>query len=213
MIRLFFFLLVANAINAHEHWVTSHPARPIAGQPLTIEIGSGHHFPDSELGLGDAVIKFQKVFTPSSPEGLTFSTEKQEHFRSGAFVFEANEPHLFECAIGWPAEAKPKYRGRLLIGSGPIAQSFLLRKQGLEIVPASDMFEPRSGTSSSFQVYLDGEQVSSQGSLFLPNGKHRFIEVTPSTPISVPLDQDGTYCLMFHYKGKIASLVFHVIPV
>lgn len=167
---------------AHDWWITAHPAYPEAGHAVRFEIGGGHGFPQSGELLAARLLSHTSM---SGPEGsalpLAFSPEEQVHMATTRL--DTPGVYRVDFHVQRPGDEAPIILGRtLVVVDGKDSVSDYAANEGLELVPLTPITEWSADGEVLMEVRLNGAVIPAMIRLQRETGRPVRLRTAPGRP-------------------------------
>ena len=202
-------IIITIPVFSHYQWIIPDYNNIDGKNGIKLYICCGHKFPKSELLLKREMITGVDIIAAGikkpvkiSVNGKTWEGETELDGDSGYIVVYKLKKKISKFPFFW---------GRTIIfpdrytGKGFEA----VTGEGLEIIP-EDLFNKKQSDHLRIRILLDGKPVKSK-LVVIPEGKKPvYLNTGKDNYCSLKLKYKGIYLLNTYYKGKGASLTFHI---
>ncbi len=194
-------LFLSTNVFGHGHWII--PVSRV-GQEIKVVIGSGHHFPNSEISLSDRIIHTFFVRTSLGKE-IPLRSDIKKDRRVAKYTAALNGSYIFGFELRRPGMDESIFFGKTIVGNKYDA-TFILG-HGLEIALHAP---PVLGKDLSLSILLDGKQVAGRISILRHGGRALKLSTSKIRTAIYNVKKAGSYLLSTSYKGKESTLTFVV---
>jgi len=191
---------------AHSSWIDSSigDAGSEKGK-IIFKIGNGHHFPVSEMAIGDNVINYCRVITPKGGV-IEIKTEARGMFRVGSFKSVGDGCYIIIAGLKNP----PRFFLKSILINGKCNRIDFRTGEQFEIIPEGSISRCKIGDSIRLNVYLNGKSIQSSLSISVDGKINFFTGTDKNGQYDLRIKENGKYLITSLYKGKGCSLSFEI---
>ncbi len=211
-------LILISTVTAHDSWIRFFPSEGNSNI-VKVEIGNGHHFPESD-GLISKSLIHQFILQDCS-SGTVIATDSLKE-TAAAWQSECPTPDS-GTFMAWFSLQRSTKSGVFFTGKtvwvtprnndwtvidGVLGNECIIGKD-LEIVPHFTVGKSEGkSTEVSLRVLLNGQSVSADPIVIYPDGKKIYSWCSDSEPAVLPVSVTGWYLVTVTHKRQSASLTF-----
>ena len=202
-------IIITIPVFSHYQWIITDYNNTDGENRIKLNICCGHKFPESELLLKREMITGVDIIAAGIKKPVQISVNGK--IWEGKTELNENSGNIVVYSLKKKISKSPYFWGRTIIfpdrysgkGFEPVTG------EGLEIIP-EDLFNKKQSDHLRIRILLDGKPVKSK-LVVIPEGKKPvYLNTGKDNYCSLKLKYEGFYLLNTYYKGKGASLTFHI---
>jgi len=211
---LIFCRLLIGPLLAHDTWLLCDYNFQQTPGTITLQLSSGHDFPESDFLLDKDLINNWRLWNLDSVLVLSsFTADSVQRCWTANLIVQEPGVMISQLGLKRALQPEPLVWVKTIIVTGPTVfdEEQYKCSEGLEIVPLGAIHQLHPGGNIPLQLCWQGDPVASSIAVIHPQSKMKHLRTTQETPGILTLHKPGQYLLTSTYQKRSCSLTLNIL--